>query len=60
MTSGIRIGTAATTTRGFTEEDSRNLAGWMCDILDNISDETVISQTRIKVTGLCRERPVYE
>ena len=60
VTSGIRIGTAATTTRGFTEEDSRNLAGWMCDILDNISDETVISQTRIKVTGLCRERPVYE
>jgi len=60
VTSGIRIGTAATTTRGFTEEDSRNLAGWMCDILDNISDETVISQTRIKVTGLCRERPVYK
>ena len=60
VTSGIRIGTAATTTRGFTEEDSRDLAGWMCDILDNISDETVISQTRIKVTGLCRERPVYE
>jgi glycine hydroxymethyltransferase len=60
VTSGIRIGTAATTTRGFTEEDSRNLAGWMCDILDNISDETVISQTRIKVTGLCRKRPVYE
>ncbi len=60
VTSGIRIGTAATTTRGFTEEDSRNLASWMCDILDNISDETVISQTRIKVTGLCRKRPVYE
>ncbi len=60
VTSGIRIGTAATTTRGFTEEDSRNLAGWMCDILDNIKDETVISLTRIKVTELCAERPVYE
>ncbi|GBE07576.1 serine hydroxymethyltransferase 2 [bacterium BMS3Bbin11] len=60
VTSGIRIGTAATTTRGFTEEDSRNLAGWMCDILDNISDETVTSQTRVKVTELCAERPVYE
>jgi len=60
VTSGIRIGTAATTTRGFTEEDSRNLAGWMCDILDNINDETVISQTRIKVAELCNERPVYE
>jgi len=60
VTSGIRIGTAATTTRGFTEEDSRNLASWMCDILDNINDETVISQTRIKVTELCLKRPVYE
>ncbi len=60
VTSGIRIGTAATTTRGFTEEDSRNLAGWVCDILDNIEDETVISLTRIKVTELCAERPVYE
>ncbi len=60
VTSGIRIGTAATTTRGFTEEDSRNLANWMCDILDNINDETVISQTRTRVTELCAERPVYE
>ncbi len=60
VTSGIRIGTAATTTRGFTEDDSRNLADWMCDILDNIKDETVISQTRIKVTELCQQRPVYE
>ncbi|GMR05544.1 MAG: serine hydroxymethyltransferase [Gammaproteobacteria bacterium] len=59
VTSGIRIGTAATTTRGFTEEDSRNLAGWMCDILDDINDDTTISQTRIKVTELCLERPVY-
>ncbi|NOY16548.1 MAG: serine hydroxymethyltransferase [Gammaproteobacteria bacterium] len=60
VTSGIRIGTAATTTRGFTEEDSRNLANWMCDILDNINDEIVISQTRTRVTELCAERPVYE
>jgi len=60
VTSGIRIGTAATTTRGFTEGDSHNLAGWMCDILDDINNETAISQTRIKVTELCRERPVYE
>jgi len=59
VTSGIRIGTAATTTRGFTEEDSRNLAGWMCDILDDITNEAAISQTKIKVKELCRERPVY-
>ncbi len=60
VTSGIRIGTPAITTRGFTEEDSRNLATWMCDILDDVKNETVISQTRIKVEELCRERPVYE
>jgi glycine hydroxymethyltransferase len=60
VTSGIRIGTPAITTRGFTEDDSRNLATWMCDILDDVKNETVISQTRIKVVELCRERPVYE
>lgn len=60
VTSGIRIGTPAITTRGFTEEDSRNLATWMCDILDDVTNETVISQTKIKVSKLCRERPVYE
>ncbi len=60
VTSGIRIGTPAITTRGFTEQDSRDLAGWMCDILDNINDESIISQTKIKVNKLCRERPVYE
>ena len=60
VTSGIRIGTPAITTRGFTEADSRDLATWMCDILDDVTNETVISQTKIKVTELCRERPVYE
>lgn len=60
VTSGIRIGTPAITTRGFTEQDTRDLSGWICDILDDISNETVISQTKIKVLELCRERPVYE
>ena len=60
VTSGIRIGTPAITTRGFTEQDARDLSGWICDILDDISNETVISQTKIKVLELCRERPVYE
>ena len=49
VTSGIRIGTPAITTRGFTEQDTRDLSGWICDILDDISNETVISQTKIKV-----------
>ncbi len=60
VTSGIRIGTPAITTRGFTEQDCRDLAGWMCDILDNINDESVIDRTKSKVSKLCRERPVYE
>jgi len=59
VTSGIRIGTPAITTRGFTEQDTRDMSGWICDILDDISNETVISQTKIKVLELCRERPVY-
>ena len=60
VTSGIRIGTPAITTRGFAEQDARDLSGWICDILDDINNETVISQTRIKVIELCRQRPVYE
>ena len=60
VTSGIRIGTPAITTRGFTEQDTRDLSGWICDILDDIHNQTVISQTKIKVLELCRERPVYE
>ena len=60
VTSGIRIGTPAITTRGFTEQDSRDLSGWICDILDDISNETVISQTKIKALELCNQRPVYE
>ena len=60
VTSGIRIGTPAITTRGFTEQDTRDLSGWICDILDDINNETVISQTKIKVLELCRQRPVYE
>lgn len=59
VTSGIRIGTPAITTRGFTEQDSRELAGWMCDILDDIQGEEVIAKTRQKVIEICRKRPVY-
>ncbi|MCL7745341.1 serine hydroxymethyltransferase [Guyparkeria hydrothermalis] len=60
VTSGIRVGTAAITTRGFGTEESRDLAGWMCDIIDDIENESVIEAVREKVTALCRRLPVYE
>jgi glycine hydroxymethyltransferase len=60
VTSGLRIGTPACTTRGFRENDCRDLAGWMCDILDNINDEDVIDAVRTKVEAICTRLPVYE
>ncbi|MDF9391811.1 MULTISPECIES: serine hydroxymethyltransferase [Methylococcus] len=59
VTSGIRVGTPAVTTRGFGVEECRLLAGWMCDVLDHPGDETVIGQVREEVTDLCRRFPVY-
>ena len=63
VTSGIRVGTPAMTTRGFTEEDSRNLAGWMCDIIDSMdgaeADPTVISRVKEQVRDICERLPVY-
>ncbi|MGY0154903.1 serine hydroxymethyltransferase [Edwardsiella tarda] len=59
VTSGIRVGTPAITRRGFNEADSRELAGWMCDVLDNIHDEAVIASTRQKVLAICARLPVY-
>ncbi|WP_370556240.1 serine hydroxymethyltransferase [Edwardsiella tarda] len=59
VTSGIRVGTPAITRRGFNEADSRELAGWMCDVLDNIHDEAVIANTRQKVLAICARLPVY-
>ncbi|MCL7751825.1 serine hydroxymethyltransferase [Guyparkeria hydrothermalis] len=60
VTSGIRVGTAAITTRGFGVGESRDLAGWMCDIIDDLENESVIEAVREKVTALCRRLPVYE
>jgi len=48
VTSGIRVGTPAITTRGFGADEARDLTGWMCDVMDNIDDEQVISQVRAK------------
>ena len=60
VTSGLRVGTPAATTRGFKEAECRELAGWMCDILDNLNDESVIDAVRAKVETLCARFPVYE
>jgi glycine hydroxymethyltransferase len=59
VTSGIRVGTPAITTRGFGESESRELAGWMCDILDDITNADTISQVKEKALAICRRRPVY-
>ncbi|WP_367104552.1 serine hydroxymethyltransferase [uncultured Psychrobacter sp.] len=59
VTSGIRIGTPAVTTRGFDEEDVKELAGWICDVLDSRGDEKVIADTREKVKAICAKKPVY-
>ncbi|MDC9612378.1 serine hydroxymethyltransferase [Xenorhabdus khoisanae] len=59
VTSGIRIGTPAITRRGFKEEETRELAGWMCDVLDNINDEATIESVKQKVLNICAKYPVY-
>ncbi len=59
VTSGIRIGTGAVTTRGFDENDVKELAGWMCDVLDARGEETVLAEVREKVEAICAKKPVY-
>jgi len=59
VTSGLRIGTPAVTTRGYKEPDCVALAEWMCDVLDNPGDEKVIAGVRENVTLQCRNFPVY-
>ncbi|MEI7063020.1 serine hydroxymethyltransferase [Dickeya chrysanthemi] len=59
VTSGIRIGTPAATRRGFKEAEVRELAGWICDVLDNINDEAVIERVKQKVLDICARFPVY-
>ncbi len=60
VTSGIRVGTPAMTTRGCVESDARQLAGWMCDVLTHLEDPVVITRVRHQVTELCRQYPVYQ
>jgi len=59
VTSGLRIGTPAVTTRGFGESECKDLAGWMCDVLDNLEDDAVNGRVREQVEALCKRFPVY-
>ncbi len=59
VTSGIRVGTPAATTRGFGESECAELAAWMCDIIDSRGDEKVIDSVRTKAADLCARFPVY-
>ncbi|MBK1722726.1 serine hydroxymethyltransferase [Thiocystis violacea] len=59
VTSGIRVGTPAITTRGFGVDEVTELAGWMCDVIDARGDAGVIADAKAKVLDLCRRFPVY-
>jgi glycine hydroxymethyltransferase len=59
VTSGLRIGTPAVTTRGYLEKDCTELAQWICDLLDAPGDDAVLAQVRAKVTAQCKAFPVY-
>jgi glycine hydroxymethyltransferase len=59
VTSGLRLGTPAITTRGYLEQDSIDLANWIADVLDAPADEAVLARVRDAVTAQCRKYPVY-
>jgi len=59
VTSGLRIGTPAVTSRGFGTGQVTQLASWICDVLDDLSNQAVIDEVKAKVTALCAEFPVY-
>ena len=59
VTSGLRLGTPAITTRGFGADETRELAGWIADILDDIDKEEMIERVRDQVLDLCKRFPVY-
>ncbi len=59
ITSGIRVGTPAATTRGFGESECSDIANWICDICDDIENKSVVNDVREKVEKLCAKFPVY-
>lgn len=59
VTSGLRIGTPAITRRGFKVEEAKQVANWICDILDNMGDESVVERVQSEVVELCSRFPVY-
>ncbi len=60
VTSGLRIGTPAITRRGFKQAEAEELAGWICDILDDINNESVIDAVKAKALAICARFPVYQ
>jgi glycine hydroxymethyltransferase len=59
VTSGLRIGTPAITTRGFGVEESRQVGDLVADVLDAMGDESALRRVREAVVTLCRRHPVY-
>lgn len=59
VTSGIRIGTPSVTTRGFREEEAAAVAGWICDVIDNMGDEGTLERVKSEVKALCQRFPMY-
>ena len=59
VTSGIRLGTPAVTTRGFKEKECRQVANWICDILDDITNTKIAEQIKKQVLDLCKRFPIY-
>ncbi len=59
VTSGLRIGTPAVTTRGFKETEAEQLSNWIAEVLDHMGDESVVERVRDQVVALCRRFPVY-
>jgi glycine hydroxymethyltransferase len=59
VTSGLRIGSPAITRRGFKAEQAEQVATWMCDVLDNIEDQSTIDRVKSEVVALCEAFPVY-
>jgi glycine hydroxymethyltransferase len=59
ISSGLRIGTPAVTTRGFKEPEVQQLANWIADVLDRLGTESVVERVRSEVVTLCKRFPVY-